>query len=151
MNSFLAPIFAVIFWSGNTVVTKLSAGVVEPGAIGFYRCCVAVLVMSPFLLPGLIRKKSQVFSALPQLAILGLLGTTLYQGLAYFAAGLTTATNMGIITSFIPLATIALSSLILKEKLNRIATLGSLIALCGLFILVTQGMPDRFFFFFLTE
>jgi drug/metabolite transporter (DMT)-like permease len=139
MNHSWAPLLAVILWSGNIIVTKLSAGLIDPGAMGFYRCCVAILIMSPFLLPALIRNRKRVRESLPKQAVLALFGITLYQGLSYLAANATTATNMGIITSFVPLVTVVLSSIVLQERFNIAAGIGSIVSFFGLFILVAQG------------
>jgi drug/metabolite transporter (DMT)-like permease len=134
-----APLLAVAFWSGNFIVTKLSAGTIEPGAIGFYRCAVAVLVMTPFLLPAVWRRRTQVTKKLPQLAILGLFGTALYQGLAYFASPATTATHMGIITALVPFMTMALTSILARQRPKLHVAVGGFIPLVGIFVLVTQG------------
>ncbi len=139
MNNSWAPLLAVFFWSGNFIITKLAASSIEPGAIGFYRSCVAVLVMTPFLLPAVVQKRTQVVKYLPKLAILGLFGTAMYQGLSYAAAKTTTAINMGIIASSIPLFTIMLSRFYLNEKVRIEVAIGCVISLVGLFILITQG------------
>ena len=31
------PVLAVLIWTGNTLVTKMAAGAIEPAAITFYR------------------------------------------------------------------------------------------------------------------
>ena len=63
----------------------------------------------------------------------------LYQGLAYSAAHYTTATNMGIINAFIPIFTIFVSIIILKEVPNRFAVMGSLVSFLGLLYVIAQG------------
>lgn len=45
----LAPLLTVLIWSGNTVVTKASAGVISPGSISFYRWLLAFIVLLPFV------------------------------------------------------------------------------------------------------
>jgi len=75
--------------------------------------------------------------------VLGGLGMALYQGLAYVAASSTTATNMGIITAMIPLMTIAVGALVLRERPSAMALLGGLLSLAGLALLIGEGDPAR--------
>lgn len=49
----LFPTIAVLIWSVNVIVNKLSASVIDPAAISFYRWLLAFLVMTPFMLPTL--------------------------------------------------------------------------------------------------
>ncbi|MDD2941254.1 MAG: DMT family transporter, partial [Acinetobacter harbinensis] len=63
------------------------------------------------------------------------------QGLGYTAAHYTTATNMGIINAFIPVFTIFVSMLMLKEIPNRFAVVGSILSFAGLLYVMAQGNP----------
>ena len=63
----------------------------------------------------------------------------LYQGLGYSAAHYTTATNMGIINAFIPVFTIFVSMLMLKDIPNRFAVVGSMLSFAGLLYVMAQG------------
>lgn len=76
---------------------------------------------------------------LGQLAILSAFGMVLYQGLSYTAAHYTTATNMGIVNAFIPVFTIFVSMLILKDIPNRFAIVGSIISFLGLLYILGKG------------
>lgn len=140
---FLFPLLAALIWSVNMIVTKMAAGVISPAVIGFYRWALAGLVLTPFALPGVWRARRVVLPYLPKFAVLGGLGMALYQGLAYVAAGSTTATNMGIITAMIPLMTIAVGALVLRERPSAMAMLGGLLSLAGLALLIGEGDPSR--------
>ena len=59
------------------------------------------------------------------------------------AASTTTATNMGIITAMIPLLTIVVSALVLRERPTLMALLGGLVSLAGLSLLIGEGDPAR--------
>jgi len=125
------------------IVTKMAADVISPAVIGFYRWALAGVVLTPFALPGVWRNRRVVLPYLPKFAVLGGLGMALYQGLAYVAASSTTATNMGIITAMIPLMTIAVGALVLRERPSAMALLGGLLSLAGLALLIGEGDPAR--------
>ena len=139
----LFPLLAALIWSVNMIVTKMAAGVIAPAAIGFYRWALAGVLLTPFALPGVWAQRRQILPNLPKLAVLGGLGMALYQGLAYVAAASTTATNMGIITAMIPLMTIAVVAVVLRELPSAMAMLGGLLSLAGLALLIGEGDPAR--------
>jgi len=73
--------------------------------------------------------------------VLGVLGMAMYQSLAYFAAGITSATNMGIILSLMPLMSLALSIAWLGQRLSYGALLGALVSFFGVLEVVSAGHP----------
>lgn len=75
----LFPLFAVIIWSINAVVSKVSATAIDPAAISFYRWVLALLTLTPFLLLGVIRNWQAIRVYWWKLMILGMLGMVLYQ------------------------------------------------------------------------
>jgi len=140
---FLFPLFAVLIWSVNAIVNKLSASAIEPAAISFYRWLLALLVLTPFVLPGVIRQWQTIRPHLLRLMVLGLLGMALYQSLAYYAAHSVSALFMGIIAALIPLLTVLLSVVVLRIAPTVGILAGSLISFCGLIWLVSAGNLDQ--------
>ncbi|MFB4391540.1 MULTISPECIES: DMT family transporter [unclassified Pseudomonas] len=136
------PLMAILIWAGNTVVTKMSAGVIFPAEIGFYRWLLAGLLFTPFLLPKVWRNWSAIRPHLGKLFVLGVLGMAIYQSLAYFAAGITSATNMGIILSLMPLMSLALSIAWLGQRLTFGALAGAAVSFVGVLEVVSAGQPQ---------
>ena len=112
----LFPLMAVLIWSLNAVVSKASATAIDPAAISFYRWLLALLTLTPFVLPGLLRNFQAVKQYWWKLLILGLLGMVLYQSLAYYAAHSVSALFMGILNSLIPLLTVVISLFLRRRK-----------------------------------
>ncbi len=54
---FIFPIAAVFIWAANAVVSKLATGVIEPGAIAFYRWFFAMLILLPFCIRSVLKQK----------------------------------------------------------------------------------------------
>jgi drug/metabolite transporter (DMT)-like permease len=133
------PLLAVLIWSMNITVTRYVADYISPVSISFYRWLVAFVVLTPFMLSKVWRERQLVFAHWKQLAVLGAFGMVLYQGLGYSAAHYTTATNMGIINAFIPVFTIFVSMLMLKDIPNRFAVVGSILSFAGLLYVMAQG------------
>ncbi|MGS3183163.1 DMT family transporter [Aeromonas taiwanensis] len=137
----LFPLLAILIWAANTVVSKAAAGVVDPAAISFYRWVIAALALSPFCLPALWRRRSEIRPWFGKLLVLSLLGMVLYQCLAYYAAHSTSATNMGVIGSLLPLLTLLQGALFFGQRPGKQALLGMSLSLFGVFWLLGQGEP----------
>jgi drug/metabolite transporter (DMT)-like permease len=139
----LFPLFAVIIWSINAVVSKVSATAIDPAAISFYRWVLALLTLTPFLLLGVIRNWQAIRVYWWKLMILGMLGMVLYQSLAYYAAHSVSALFMGILSSLIPLLTVLISIVVLRVAPTVGIALGSVLSLGGLVWLVSAGNPAQ--------
>lgn len=137
----LFPLLAILIWAANTVVSKAAAGVVDPAAISFYRWVIAALALSPFCLPALWRRRSEIRPWFGKLLVLSLLGMVLYQCLAYYAAHSTSATNMGVIGSLLPLLTLLQGALFFGQRPGKQALLGMSLSLFGVLWLLGQGEP----------
>ena len=142
-NFSIFPLLAVLIWTGNTLATKMAAGLIEPAAITFYRWLLAGVVLSPFLLRAVWRQRAIVAAHWPKLAFLGFLGMGMYQGLAYEAAKSTSAINMGVVVALMPLLSALLSSFFAGEALTVSRVGGAGLSLVGLLFLSTHGHPGE--------
>ncbi|MPM78185.1 hypothetical protein SDC9_125196 [bioreactor metagenome] len=140
--NYLFPLLAVLIWSVNTIVSKLAADSIHPAEIGFLRWFIAAALLTPLLLPGVVRNWRAIRPQWPRIVVLGLLGLVIYQTLAYYAAGLTTATHMGIILSLSPLMVLMIMVIVLGQPLTMGGLIGSLVALAGVVEVVTNGRPQ---------
>ena len=138
---FLPPLGAVLIWSGNMTINQLTVGTIAPSSIAFLRWLLALVVLTPFVLPAAWQHREALRREWPKLAVLGLLGMAMWQGLAYVAAETTSATNMGILAAMVPLLTVLLSALILREPPSLGGILGGLLALIGVAVLLGRGDP----------
>ncbi|MCL1088223.1 DMT family transporter [Shewanella profunda] len=136
---YLFPLLAVVIWAGNAIVNKLSFGIIDPEAIAFYRWFFAMLLLTPFVVTSVWQKRQQIKPLLPKFVTLALLGMVLNQSLAYFAAATTTATNMALITSLVPMISLFLAVPLLKQRLSPLAFSGMLVSLFGLIFMLSHG------------
>ncbi|CAH0541471.1 DMT family transporter [Vibrio marisflavi] len=139
---FIFPIAAVFIWAANAVVSKLATGVIEPGAIAFYRWFFAMLILLPFCIRSVLKQKNVVVANLAKLAILASLGMVLNQCLAYYAAYTTSATNIAVFLSLMPLFGIFLSVPLLGSPLKKKALIGALVSFSGLVYMLSKGNPQ---------
>ena len=136
---YLYPLLTVMIWAGNNVITKAAAGRIFPAEIGFYRWLLAGLMFTPFLLVAVWRNRAAIKPVIGKIAVLGVLGMAIYQSLAYYAATITTATNMGIILSLVPVMTLGMSIVSLGTRLTAGALIGAIVSFAGVLLVVSQG------------
>lgn len=142
---YLLPLFTVFIWGGNSIVNKLAASTIEPSAMSFYRWFVAMVILTPFCLPGVLRQWATIKPHLTKLAFLAMLGMVLNQSLGYYAGLTTSASNMSLITSLVPLLSVFLSLPLLGKKISPLSLVGGVVSLAGLALMLGEGDPSYFF------
>ncbi|MBE8566505.1 DMT family transporter [Vibrio sp. OPT20] len=135
------PITAVFIWAANAVISKLATSVIEPGAIAFYRWFFALLILLPFCIKPVWQQREQIKPLILKLTILASLGMVLNQCLAYYAAHTTSATNIAVFLSLMPLFGLFLAVPLLGGKLKKQALFGAVISLSGLTYMLSEGNP----------
>ncbi len=136
---YLLPFFTVMIWGGNSIVNKMAASTIEPSTMSFYRWFVAMLLLTPFCLPAVIKQRHVIRPYLTKLAFLALLGMVLNQSLGYYAGLTTTASNMALITSLVPLISVFLSVPLLGKSVSMLSIVGGVISLGGLAFMLGHG------------
>ncbi|MGY2293236.1 DMT family transporter [Pseudomonas sp. SDO528_S397] len=133
------PLLAIFIWAGNTVVNKLAVGSIFPAEIGFYRWLLAGLLFTPFMFKQVLAHWALIRPNLGKIAALGVLGMAVYQSLAYYAATLTSATNMGIILSLMPLMSLTAAIISLGQRLTFGALAGAVLSFAGVLVVISSG------------
>lgn len=138
-KAYFYPLFAILFWAGNVAVSKMASHAISPVAITFYRLVLALAVMSTFVLIPVWKNRHTIQQYWKQLALGGFLSVSLFQFLSYQAAATTTATNMAIVTALIPLLTMILSSVMLKDRISYGMLFGGALSFYGILYLLGHG------------
>lgn len=128
-----------LFWSGNMVVGRAIRGDVPPFSLAFWRWAIAAALTLPMALPHLRAQWPLLKRGWRPVLVLGLLGVGGYNTLAYIALQYTAATNVLLLNSFIPVATIALSWAFLGKRLSPLGWTGVFISLAGVTTIVARG------------
>ena len=139
MHPYLLLTLTALFWSGNIVLGRAIRADVPPLALAFWRWVVSLLLTLPFALPHLRRQWPLLRRAWKPVVVLGLLGVGTYNTFAYIALQYTPATNVVLLNSVIPVATISLAALFLKQRLRRVQWAGVLLSLSGVAAIVSRG------------
>ncbi len=139
MNPYLFPLFAVSIWAFNTIVSKLSVGVVNAEAMAFYRWFFAFLVLTPFVIRGIRQELPFLRKHFWRVMTLGFLRIVLYQSLIYYAVQIVPATTLAIFGGLVPILILFFGTFLLRTPITIWLVGGFLLAFMGVVYLSTQG------------
>lgn len=138
-SPYLLLTLANLFWAGNWIVGRGMRAEVPPIALSFWRWVIALAFLLPLAWPYLRRDRAVLFAGWRWLAVLGILGTTLYNALTYVGLQLTEAINGLLLNSFIPIVIVALAWVFQGKRLGGTEALGIAASLCGVVSIVARG------------
>ena len=130
---------APLFWSGNLIVGRGLATDIPAFAMTFYRWLFAALMLAPFAIPLVRKELPLVRRHWKTLAGLGVIGIGTHNALAYLGLHYTTAVNGAILNSCIPVMIVALSWVLLHERLAPLQALGIFTSLAGVLTILAAG------------
>jgi len=132
-----------LFWAGNAVLGRAVAESFPPVALAQLRWLLAAAILLPFALPHLRRDRAAIRAHAGILALLAFTGITLFNTLQYLALNHTTALNVLLLQSSMPLLIAAVSFALYRDRLTPAQILGILTSLLGAVAIVTEGHPER--------
>jgi drug/metabolite transporter (DMT)-like permease len=130
------------FWACNWIIGRGLYTEIPPMAMTFYRWFFALLILAPFALPHLRREWPIVRRHRGVLALLGVVGVGTHNGLTYLGLNYTTAINGVMLNSFIPVMIIALSWIVLRQRLSRLQLTGVAVSLGGVLAILSGGSVE---------
>ncbi|MFB5661849.1 DMT family transporter [Alteribacillus sp. HJP-4] len=138
MKAYIFLLITVIIFSGNIIVGKAISDL-PPFTIAFSRVTLAFLIILPIGLSQAIKYKSTFVSEWKPLLGMALTGVAFFNALIYASLQFTSPTNVAIMESAIPVVTILISLLFLKEKLRPLQWIGVLLSVGGAVWVITNG------------
>ena len=145
-SNFLAYIFlllTVTFWAGNFVVGKFaSLYEVPPFSLNFYRWFFAWLILAPFTIPEIIKKKDYIISNYKLFIVLGVTSITIFNSIVYYSLNFTQVISGVLMISTIPVMIMFFSSILKIEKTNIFQILGVICSFVGVIFIITKANFD---------
>ncbi|WP_110954304.1 DMT family transporter [Anaerosinus massiliensis] len=134
----LAMIITMIAWGTSFISTKIVLKEVPPITLAFIR-----FFITSIILYGIIKKtEPNTFVASAdkwRLALIGFIGISIYFYLENTGIKFTSASNASLITSFVPILSIALNMLFFKARLSGLEAIGVFIGIIGAYLTITAN------------
>jgi len=137
--AYIGLVLTPLFWAGNAVVARATVEHIPPLSMSFWRWVIALALILPFGLPGLWRHRQVIRQHLVTLLVLATFSVATFNSLLYYAAMTTTATNIALINSTIPIFVALLAWLLLGERTRPVQALGIGLAIVGILIVIGRG------------
>ena len=139
----LAYIFlflTVLFWAGNFIVGKFASQYeIPPFSLNFYRWLFAWIILAPFTVPEIIKKKKYIKNNFKFFLILGITSITIFNSIVYYSLNFTQVINGVLMISTIPVMIMLFSSFLKIEKTNIFQILGVIFSLTGVLLIITKA------------
>jgi len=142
-SNFIAYIFlflTVTFWAGNFVVGKFASFYeFPPFSLNFYRWFFAWLILAPFTLPEIIKKKDYIINNYKLFIVLGVTSITIFNSIVYYSLNFTQVISGVLMISTIPVMIMFFSSIMKIEKTNLFQIIGVIFSFVGVIIIITKA------------
>jgi drug/metabolite transporter (DMT)-like permease len=129
---------APLMWASNAVLGRMINDLVPPMTLNFFRWLLAFLVLLP-MAHRVLHRDSLMWRHWRRFALLGLLSVGAYNSLQYLALHTSTAMNVTLVASSIPIWMLGLGWLLHGEKISRRQTWGAVLSIGGVLIVLSRG------------
>lgn len=131
-------LIATSLWAGNAIAGRLLVGSVSPITLSAVRWGLAALLLFPLgwrvFMPG-----SALWQNKKRFLLLGLFGIGMYHGLLYLSLQTSTAINVTLIGSSMPIWMLLIGAFFYRIKPSMLQFIGAGISLLGVAIVLTRG------------
>ena len=139
-SAYIFLLLATLFWSGNFIVGKAaSLFEIPPFTLNFYRWVFAWLILAPFTLKEIVKKKNYILENIKLILILGITSITVFNSIVYYSLNFTQVISGVLMISTIPVMIIFFCWLFRIEKTNYYQILGVIFSLFGVVVIVTKA------------
>ena len=139
-TAYVFLILATLFWSGNFIVGKAaSLFEIPPFTLNFYRWTFAWLILAPFTLKEIYKKKDYILDNIKLILVLGITSITIFNSIVYYSLNFTQVISGVLMISTIPVMIIFFCWVFRIEKTNFYQILGVIFSLLGVTVIVTKA------------
>lgn len=136
-------IICTLAWAGNALVARATAGQLPPIGLSFWRWSTALLLLLPFTARSLWQQRALLRQHGWQIAALAALSISSYNTLLYMAAQTTTAINITLVNTGLPVAAFIWSIILLRQWPTLQTLSGTLLSFSGLMVILSTGDLQR--------
>ena len=139
-TAYIFLILTTLFWSGNFIVGKAASYFeIPPFTLNFYRWTFAWLILAPFTIKEIIKKKNYILENIKLIIVLGITSITIFNSIVYYSLNFTQVISGVLMISTIPVMIIIFCWLFKIEKTNIYQVLGVIFSLFGVIVIITKA------------
>jgi len=132
-------LLTTLFWASNIIAGKRLSEDITPISLAFIRWSVAALLVLPFSLKALRRDWRVITKHWRMMLLLSLIGISLFNSILYSAVHTTTATNIALIQTTMPVFVVLQSYWLFSTRITHKMLLGVVFAVGGAVFVILKG------------
>ncbi len=140
---YLLLILPPLFWAGNSVLARGVAELIPPVAMSFWRWVIASAILLPFTWKQVLRDWPKIKEAWKIIFFLGLFGIASFNTLLYTAAHSTTALNIALTQSVMPVVIVVISFVLFRDRISLFQLFAITLCTFGAGYIVIHGEWQR--------
>jgi len=129
--------------AGNVVVARATVGEVPPVTLAFWRWVAAFIILLPIGFRAMVTQRALLLQQWRIVLTLGLIAIAAFNTLIYVGVQETIALNASLILAVIPVVTVALSWLLLRERARARLLVGLVFGFLGVLVIIARGDPGN--------
>ncbi len=138
--AYILLVLTTLFWSGNFIVGKAASSYeIPPFSLNFYRWLFAGLILLPFTLNEILKKKKYILENIGFFIILGITSITIFNSTVYYSLYYMQVISGVLMISTIPVWIMFISSILGIEKTNKFQIFGVILSLLGVLFIITKS------------
>ena len=141
-NPYLLLALASRFWSGNHIVGRAIGGHVPPVGISAVRWLIPALLIWPWVRPQLARDWPTIRAHWKVMLWLGATGGALFTALQYVGLQYTSALNVSVLNSLVPVLIVATSAALFRDRISAMQLAGIVVSSLGVLAIIGRGSFD---------
>ena len=130
-------------WAGNAIVGRMFYEDLPPFQLAFWRWVLAGLLILIVMRPPLRKDWAVIVEYKWTLIFIGTFGIGCYNTLQYYALNFTTATNVGLIQTAMPVLVAILDRIAYRSRTSYLQSFGMGLSTFGVVVIIAQGDVSR--------
>lgn len=141
LSAILALLATALLWGSNHAAARAIHDAVPLPSLVFWRWAIALVLLLPIALPGLLRERRVIRRNAWRIARLGLLGVGLFSVSLYAGAYLSPALEVGLLNATTPIWVLLIATFVGRARPRFAQIAGILIAMAGVTLVLMKGLP----------
>jgi len=143
-NPYVLLALAALFWSGNHIVGRAMAGEVPPVGVSMLRWLLPLVFLWPLARPHLKRDWPLMRAHWGVMLWLSITGGALFSALQYVGLQYTTALNVSVFNSLVPVLIVAVGAVLFRDRIGSLQLAGIATSSIGVLVIIARGRIETF-------
>jgi len=141
-QAYLLLALASLFWSGNHIIGRAIGGHVPPVAISFVRWLIPIALLWLIARPHLQKEWPSIRRHWIVIVWLGATGGALFTVLQYVGLQYTSALNVSVLNSLVPVLIVATTGALFRERISPLQLGGIVVSSIGVLVVIAHGQLE---------